>query len=186
MQLQLAEDEQVRYLTLFPYIVSSLGHLYHAETGKVVRGSNHKGYRRVALRCNTSSIRLYVHVIVATAFLGHAPSTRGWVVNHKDGDKTNNTLANLEWATVSENNKHACDTGLNPPMNGERNGRSKLDKSTVHLIRAHQGALSSAETAKKFGLGESTVRDIWTRRRWKHVESGLSASDGYNDPSALS
>jgi hypothetical protein len=35
-------------------------------------------------------------------------------VNHMDGDKYNNMLCNLEWATSSENMKHACDTGLRP------------------------------------------------------------------------
>ena len=50
----------------------------------------------------------YVHRLVAQAFMSNEKET----VNHIDGDKHNNNVDNLEWATRSENMKHAWDTGL--------------------------------------------------------------------------
>ena len=51
----------------------------------------------------------FVHRIVATTFLGEHPDL---VVNHKDGNKSNNCVENLEWCTNKENLQHAMDTGL--------------------------------------------------------------------------
>ncbi|HDR4494270.1 TPA: HNH endonuclease [Bacillus cereus biovar anthracis] len=50
-----------------------------------------------------------VHRMVAIAFLGKKD---GLDVNHKDGDKKNNNISNLEWVTRSENIKHSYDIGL--------------------------------------------------------------------------
>lgn len=58
------------------------------------------------------SIDCRVHQLVATYFLDAKPRPDQTHVNHIDGDKTNNTSKNLEWASPAENNKHARDAGL--------------------------------------------------------------------------
>lgn len=54
-----------------------------------------------------------VHRIVATTFIPNTDSKKIFV-NHKDGDKQNNNVSNLEWVTPSENCTHAYQTGLRP------------------------------------------------------------------------
>ena len=51
-----------------------------------------------------------IHRLVALTFLPNPDNKR--TVNHKDGNKLNNHVSNLEWATYQENNKHAISTGL--------------------------------------------------------------------------
>lgn len=73
------------------------------------RGKNDKGYLEVRLtNSNGVSKNLLVHRLVAESFLENQKDT----VNHIDGDKHNNRLDNLEWATYSENNQHAYDNNL--------------------------------------------------------------------------
>jgi hypothetical protein len=69
---------------------------------------NDNGYLRVKI----DGKLCYIHRLVAQTYLPN-PENKA-TVNHMDGDKYNNMLCNLEWATASENMKHACDTGLKP------------------------------------------------------------------------
>lgn len=52
-----------------------------------------------------------IHRLIAEAFIENPAQKR--TINHKDGDKLNNSIDNLEWATHSENNQHAWDNNLN-------------------------------------------------------------------------
>lgn len=68
------------------------------------------GYLLVRISKNGHTKRVFVHRLVAEAFIenpDHKPT-----VNHIDGDKTNNSVDNLEWATYKENRDHAVRTGL--------------------------------------------------------------------------
>lgn len=78
----------------------------HGLIRKTNVGKN--GYERVGFHGGQETV--FVHRLVARAFCeGYKDSLQ---VNHKDGDKLNNNADNLEWVTVSENVKHAFDTGL--------------------------------------------------------------------------
>ena len=83
--------------------------------GKIIkyRCENSCGYQRVGVRVKQKLIRLLLHRVVADAFLPNPEGKR--CVNHKDGDKMNNTVENLEWVTDSENQLHAIATGLCVP-----------------------------------------------------------------------
>lgn len=70
------------------------------------------GYKHVDLRKNGKGVKVAVHRLLATTFIPNPDQKR--TVNHLDGDKLNNTITNLEWATDSENVQHAYDTGLQP------------------------------------------------------------------------
>lgn len=77
------------------------------------QGLNNKGYVMAYLCLNSERKACTVHRLVAKAFI---PNPEGLPeVNHKDGNKENNSVGNLEWSSVSDNRRHAYSSGLNPP-----------------------------------------------------------------------
>lgn len=111
------------------YSVSNEGNVINNITGHSIsqrRASN--GYMRVNLRkgnCKYEKPKTAsVHRLVAEAFL--MPVEGKNYVNHKDGDKTNNKVENLEWCTARENTIHSFITGLQINPKGKNNPLSKI------------------------------------------------------------
>ena len=99
------------------YEVSSLGRVRSKRTNKFVIGDiNNCGYYRVTLYNNKIKKRFFRHRLVALHFIPNNDETKTFV-NHIDGDKSNNTITNLEWVTQSENEKHAFKNGLKHTTN---------------------------------------------------------------------
>ena len=95
------------------------GHVWHDLPEKILKNrGKDTHYKYVTLCDNGRYKKEYVHRLVAFAFLNEPKET----VNHIDGDRSNNYLTNLEWASYSENIKHAFNNGLNLPY--DRNGKN--------------------------------------------------------------
>ena len=92
------------------YQVSNMGRVKNNhEKIRSIR-TRKDGYQDIALYKNKNVKYKLIHRLVAEAFL-HNPDNKK-TVNHKDGDKTNNKVNNLEWSTASENTIHAYEKGL--------------------------------------------------------------------------
>ena len=112
----------------------------------------------------------YIHRIVAECFIPN-PNNKP-CINHKDGNRSNNNVSNLEWVTYSENHKHAYkELGRNPniPKNqkGQGNFASKLKDSDVLEIR--NSTLSGIELAKKYGVSRPLISQIRNNKLWTHL-----------------
>lgn len=111
------------------YKVSNLGNVlslnYHRmKINKLKKFTlNHKGYFTVHLCNNKKNKRILVHRLVALAFIPNPNKLPQ--INHKDGDKQNNKVDNLEWCTNGENQLHAYNLGLKQPLNGTNNPSHK-------------------------------------------------------------
>lgn len=94
------------------YMVSNRGRIKNKTSGLILHPSIDKeiGYFKVNLWRDAKGYSKNVHRLVAEAFIPNPENKR--VVNHKDCNKTNNCVDNLEWATDSENMKHAFNNGL--------------------------------------------------------------------------
>jgi hypothetical protein len=98
--------------------------LYKAKNGYYVVNLHKNGQKQV-----------YVHSLVADAFIGKRPS--GFTINHIDGNKLNNSVNNLEYCTYKENNYHAKKLGLNKHNLSDYIKKSpvaKLDKDTLEVL----------------------------------------------------
>lgn len=89
------------------------------------------GYPYVTLRKNGKNFTKTVHRIVAEAFIPN-PDNKA-TVNHKNGNKQDNRLENLEWATQSENVKHSYDV-LKRPVNKNWQGKFGKDNPKSCLV----------------------------------------------------
>ena len=91
------------------YEVSNLGKVRNIKSGRVLKTSlNNNGYLRLFLCENNKRKHLYLHRIIATAFIDNPDGNP--CVNHIDENKLNNDLSNLEWCTERENAIHGTRT----------------------------------------------------------------------------
>lgn len=117
------------------------------------------------LAVSFSGSKLLVHRLVAETFLPQpevvfAKNT----VNHKDGDKRNNAVHNLEWASYRQNNTHARDVGLNK-QHGERTNLSKYSDQFIAAVRNVHAKYNPTyeELGALFGLTGCHARQIVLR-----------------------
>jgi hypothetical protein len=116
---------------------------------------NSKGYPRVPLRRDGRMRQEFVHLLVATAFLGPCPD--GQEVHHKDETPAHAALSNLEYVTHGENVAIAW------------GARAGLDAADVAEIRS--GGWSQAQLAARFGVSTATIRKIRLGETARYAES---------------
>ncbi len=113
----------------------------------------------------------FVHILVAQAFIPNPENKK--IVNHKDGNKKNNHVENLEWVTQSENLKHAYQIGLVKPLRGTESPKSKLTENDVRYIRKiyrpHDRKFGAIALAKKFSVSRYTIYSIISGKTYKNV-----------------
>ena len=120
----------------------------------IVRG----GYCQITLSVNGKPSMKKLHRIVADAFISN-PENKPQI-NHKDGNKLNNNVSNLEWCTSSENHIHAFATGLRTSHTGQQHQNSKLVLNTETGIFYE----SLTEAIKTQTLKRSTIEAMMCGR----------------------
>jgi len=137
-----------------------------------------RGYLMVRAMFDGRRVCGLAHRLVWQHLRGDIPD--GLVINHKNGRKDDNRVANLEVATYSANSRH-CQDNLNPPvLRGSRNGASKLTESDIIDMRTARAAGASLlSLAERFGISYQQVSTITRGHRWKHVrDAPLQVADG--------
>lgn len=123
-----------------------------SASGKITFGSlSATGYRVTAVGGNIKR----VHRLVARAFLGPPPTSEHCHVNHKDGNKTNNNVGNLEYATPSQNVIHSYAHDPNRRRGGWCFSRAVLGRLIGTSAWVYYESMS--EAARRLGLSASSV-----------------------------
>lgn len=131
----------------------------------LTKGNGKSGYYYISLG---RKHRQLVHRLVALTFLIKNNQT----VNHKDGNKLNNRVDNLEWVSYSENNKHAYTNKLKkaPNLLGGEICNHKLTEKQVILIRElRKQEVPVKELTKLFSVHYSTIYNIIRKSTWKNI-----------------
>lgn len=138
-----------------------------AKIGRILKAQYlPAGYLICGLWKGNRGVMRLVHRLVALAFLGPCPA--GQEVNHKNYDKADNRVENLEYLTRSENLCHRVSAGIG---RGERNGQAKLQAKDVLTIREeHQMGRGYKQLGKKYGVTWGAIRNIIKKRTWVWLE----------------
>lgn len=131
------------------------------------KSTNTSGYHQIWLSKNKNGKNYRVHRLVAEAFLENPENKKD--INHKNGNKTDNGLDNLEWCTRSENVLHAFKNDLKKPSSGSKHGMSKLKEYDVLKIRELAGKHTKLELAEMFGVGRRSINNIVNHKSWQHI-----------------
>lgn len=157
------------------YQVSNKGRVksYHSNKIKILKPIEMSdGYRRVHMALHKNKKSFPVHRLVARAFIPN-PEKKSFV-NHKDGNKSNNSVENLEWATKKENSRHAWKNGLCKKKYGSENPNAKFTDEQIKFIRENYKAkdenFGAIPLAKKFGVCVETISKIAYGKTYRNVK----------------
>lgn len=165
----------------------------------ISQAKNRNGYLYFVATAANKKKHVSSHRAVASAFVPN-PENKPQV-NHKDGNPANNVHSNLEWVTRGENLQHAYRVlGREPSrVSGDRHGRSTMPERTARgeangfsvvterevvemRIKYSSGCYSLRQLGRLFGVSNTTVGNIVTRKSWAHV--ALSAEREYEETMA--
>ena len=137
----------------------------------IIPTKHHSGYMVFIaedfIESKTKSYR--VHRFIMECLLGREIK-EGYVVNHIDGDKTNNLPSNLEEITYSENTKHAYANELAKGKKGEENSQAKLSEEEAKRIpELRKEGMSVRHIAELYGVSVKSIYSILSGKRWKHL-----------------
>jgi hypothetical protein len=163
-------DEMYMYIPGFNkyYLCSYDGTIYRLKDGsfKKIKSYDAKnGYCTVQLICPDGKTRNHgVHTVVASAWLSKPDETLKYVVNHKNYNKRDNRVENLEYVTYSENSKHARQNGRG--VKGRKVCQSDLEGN---LIEEYD---SIVDASKATGINNRTICAVCTGKKGRNSAGG--------------
>lgn len=149
------------------FAIDKFGNIKNLKTGHIYKFSTDKsGYLRVCLplgkRGNVKIIR--VHKAVAETYIPNKENYK--VVHHKDENKKNPCIDNLEWVSHKKNTEYHL---LEKSKKTEFYNNRKLTENDVKFIRGQKGHMSAREIAKMFNVSRTTVINVWNYNLYKNI-----------------
>ena len=153
------------------YKIDSNGNVYSPWRGQhqMFQNQNKQGYKEIMLYTNEQNRKHFkIHRLLLNTF-NPIENSEDFQVNHKDGNKSNNNLQNLQWCTRSENLIHVFKNQLQSNK-GEKNPSHKLKANEVEQIckklEKHQTLQSIAD---EYGVTKGAIAHIKQHRSWIHI-----------------
>lgn len=154
----------------YGYYVSLKGKIYSTIIDDIRKvNDNGQGYMTVSIVRNDGyKYTKKIHQIVASTFYFH--TRNDLVPNHKNFNRADNRVENIELITKEENYRHM----YNSFIDGEREYDFRLNKEIVLKIFYEKGTLT--EVSKKFNVDKATVHSIKTKKSYKSITKDLESN----------
>lgn len=153
------------------YYVSNYGRIKNIKNNIIIPNRDKGGYFNVRLYNDKHKYKnMLVHRLVAIIFIPNPENKRE--VNHKDGNKCNNHVDNLEWVTPKENSQHSWKTGLSKRKQGEQvwNAKSEKDVRIVcELLEKNYYPKDIVALHPEYNI--NWIISIKNGYNWKHISS---------------
>lgn len=150
------------------YSINRNGDVYNNKTRHLMKHSqSNTGYCTVFVDGKNRTL----HRLLAMTFIPNPDNLP--CINHKDGNKLNNDLSNLEWCNHATNERHAYNIGLKCSWftHGENTPNNKLTRTDVDYIRnnhkPYNNTYGTKALADKYGVSSSCVSAIVHHKNWK-------------------
>lgn len=144
------------------FVISNIGRVANIKTLTIMNSveDNEREYSRVKI----GNKLVATHRMVAKLFIEKDDETYD-IVNHKDGNKTNNNCENLEWCNNSMNIQHAYDNNLKSST-----GEKVLTEDLVRLAREmFSDGCGIMQISNQLGFNRNTISAAINKKSWKHV-----------------
>lgn len=156
------------------YHISSYGNIKGIRNKLLKQRLNQDGYMVVTLGNGKYRTVEAIHRLVARAFIPKPNDKDKFEVNHKDCNRINNNVENLEWVTHKQNIEHAYKHNTMAQYvarDGIKNGRATFNDDDIIEIRRlyNEESLSIAEITRRFNSSDSTISSIVHNQTWKHL-----------------
>ena len=150
------------------YKISNTGVVFGLKGNIKKQYTTDRGYQVVALFSNGKNNTKRVHRLVLETF--KCPCPKGKECNHKNGNKQDNRIENLEWITHAENLSHCFKIGTRSHK-GENHNRTKLTNPQVFYMKQaiKKELLSLRNIAKVFNASYGCVKSIKYEKAWGHI-----------------
>lgn len=165
------------------YMISNHGRVWSHNSNRLMSTSlNDSGYEKITLSKNNKRKYITVHRLVAINFLPTVPNK--YLVNHKDENKINNCVSNLEWCNNKENVNHG--TSIVRMLSNrsksskwiEKNKKQSIPVTSVNISTGETKQYPSYVSAKKDGFDPSTIsKCILGKKKTHHNHKWYRQSD---------
>lgn len=168
------------------YKVSNYGKVYSVKSDILLSVADRRGYNKVVLSKNGITKDCSVHRLVAIAFIPNPNKYEQ--VNHKDSNRKNNIVSNLEWCNASYNIKHGWEhgsiVGHNKPHTEEAKSEISKNRSGIYpsietkirMSKARVGKKHSNATKEKLSRANKYTRSIRNSKTGVEYSSIVEAS----------
>jgi hypothetical protein len=142
------------------YFYNEAGDVFNKKMQKLKSHISEKGYL-VYILCKQRKPKKYTSVPLHRLVASYINNPNNYpYVNHKDGNKLNNSIDNLEWCTPSQNNQHALDMGLRKP----KRHFDDMQALTILTVSKKRGGVR--ELASHYGVCHQVISDIKNGRNY--------------------